>query len=144
MWLRTVSVRWVSSSVGSGTLTVTGAGITQSGAILQAAGAGTASFDAGANTLTLDHADNEFTGRVALTNSGANNVELVNSVALDLADKAGAGALRTLLSGAAGGLLLGGSSTRRHGGQRRYRDLRRPRPPQSRGAELGPEGQSTR
>ncbi|MCA9113943.1 MAG: hypothetical protein KDA79_02575 [Planctomycetaceae bacterium] len=65
------------------TLTVTAGGAISQTARL--AVTGNASFAAGANALTLDHADNAFTGSVALANSGANNVILVNSTALDLA-----------------------------------------------------------
>jgi hypothetical protein len=65
--------------VGSGTLTVTGTGITQAvgGAVTQAASAGAASFDAGAGVLQLDKA-NTLTGAVSLNNSGANDVTLNN------------------------------------------------------------------
>jgi len=66
------------SAVGTGTLTVTSTGaITESGAITQAAGAGAASFSAGANQITLTQA-NSFTGAVSLNNSGANAVALTN------------------------------------------------------------------
>lgn len=73
------------SSLGSGTFSVTSAGaITQTGAISQAASAGTASFSAGANVITLTNASNNFTGAVALSNSGANNVSLTNNAALNI------------------------------------------------------------
>src|ERR1019366_7931229 len=62
------------SGVGSGTLTVH-----STGAITQAAGAGAASFSAGANAITLTQA-NHFTGAVSLSNSGANSVSLTNAV----------------------------------------------------------------
>jgi hypothetical protein len=65
--------------VGSGALTVSGVGITQaaSSAIAQAAGAGTAQFDAGAGVLQLDKA-NGLTGVVSLNNSGNHDVTLDN------------------------------------------------------------------
>ncbi|MGH8145792.1 MAG: filamentous hemagglutinin N-terminal domain-containing protein [Rhodanobacteraceae bacterium] len=83
------------SSVGSGTLTVSGTGITQSGAITQAAGAGAATFDAGAGVLALGNTSNAFTGAVSLNNSGANAVTLDNgSNALKLgASSVGSGTL---------------------------------------------------
>ncbi|WP_345781180.1 filamentous hemagglutinin N-terminal domain-containing protein, partial [Metallibacterium sp.] len=69
-----------SSSVGSGTLTVGGTGITQGTgtSITQAAGAGAATFNAGAGALTLGNAGNDFTGAVSLNNSGPNDVTLNN------------------------------------------------------------------
>src|SRR5262249_47312014 len=73
------------SNVGSGTLTVVAIGaITQTGAIVQASGAGAASFMAGANAITLTNAGNDFTGAVGITNSGANNVAVTDANALTL------------------------------------------------------------
>ncbi|MGC1388227.1 MAG: filamentous hemagglutinin N-terminal domain-containing protein, partial [Steroidobacteraceae bacterium] len=67
------------SSVGTGTLTVTSSGpITQTGTITQAAAAGIATFNAGANAISLTQ-NNDLTGTVVLTNSGANNVALTNA-----------------------------------------------------------------
>ena len=62
------------SNVGSGTLTVNATGansITQTGAIVQAAGAGIASFTTGGGVITLTNAGNDFTGAVSATNTGA-------------------------------------------------------------------------
>ncbi|MEJ0068461.1 MAG: hypothetical protein WDO24_06760 [Pseudomonadota bacterium] len=71
------------SSVGSGTLSVTAVGaISQSGSVVQLAGAGIATFSAGANAITLTDTSNSFTGGVSLNNSGANNVALQSSGAL--------------------------------------------------------------
>jgi len=69
-------------AVGTGTLAVTAnaggapdtSGITQSGAITQGGGAGTASFAAGAGAITLNGTTNNFTGSVALSNTGTNDV----------------------------------------------------------------------
>src|SRR5260221_288541 len=81
------------SSVGTGTLSLTGVGVTQTGAITQAASAGTATINAGAGVITLGSANN-FTGAVALNNSGANNVSLNNAVALSMgASSIGTGTL---------------------------------------------------
>ena len=90
------------SSVGSGTLTVTAGGaITQTGAVVQAAAAGVASFSAGANPITLNNAANDFTGAVALSNSGANDVALTDVNALALAaSSVGSGTLTVTASGA--------------------------------------------
>ncbi len=70
------------SSLGSGTFSATGAGITQSGAIVQAAGAGTANFSAGANAITLTAASNDFTGAVSL--NSVLDAAIVDSNALTL------------------------------------------------------------
>jgi len=69
------------STVG-GTLGVTTSGaITQSGALTVA---GTSSFTAGANAITLTAASNDFTGAVSLSNSGANAVQITDTNALVL------------------------------------------------------------
>ncbi|MBI2753524.1 MAG: filamentous hemagglutinin N-terminal domain-containing protein [Betaproteobacteria bacterium] len=63
-----------SSSVGSGTLTVTAGGtITQTGPIVQAAGAGQASFltTGGGSAITLTNAGNDFTGPVDIDSGTA-------------------------------------------------------------------------
>ncbi|MEJ2574624.1 MAG: hypothetical protein P8164_13745, partial [Gammaproteobacteria bacterium] len=81
------------SSVGTGTLTVNGVGITQSGAITQAAAAGAATFNGGAGAITLNAA-NDFTGAVSLNNSGANNVAVTDANAINLgASSVGTGTL---------------------------------------------------
>ena len=72
------------SSVGSGTLSVTAVGITQSGALTQATGAGTATFNAGAGAILLTQAGNEFTGAVSLTTTGANDASVTDATALVL------------------------------------------------------------
>jgi len=71
-------------SVGSNTLTVDAVGITQNSVITQAAGAGLATFDANAGQLILGQANN-FTGDVSLNNSGANNVAITNTNAIQFA-----------------------------------------------------------
>jgi hypothetical protein len=88
------------STIGSGTLTVNSAGaITQTGAITEAAGAGLATFNAGANPITLTQ-NNALAGPVALTNSGANNVALTNGEATTLATSSvGSGTLAVTSSG---------------------------------------------
>ena len=82
------------SSVGTGTLTVNGVGITQSGTLTQAAAAGAATFNGGAGVITLTDASNDFTGAVSLNNSGANNVAITDGNALNLgASSVGTGTL---------------------------------------------------
>jgi len=67
------------SNVGSGALSVTSNGaIAQTGSIAQAAGAGTATFVAGANPITLTQV-NDFTGTVLLSNSGLNAVQITDA-----------------------------------------------------------------
>lgn len=65
------------------TATTTGIGssITQNGILTIS---GTSSFDAAANAITLTNTANSLTGAVSLTNSGANDVSLVNNDALIL------------------------------------------------------------
>jgi len=53
-----------SSTIGSGTLSLAGNGISQSGAITQAAGAGAVTLAAGSGVLVLDDAGNVFTGTI--------------------------------------------------------------------------------
>ncbi len=59
-----------SSNLGTGVLSVTGSGISQTGPVVAA---GLATFDAGAGPVALDLA-NDFTGLVDITNSGNNEV----------------------------------------------------------------------
>ncbi|MEI6107163.1 MAG: filamentous hemagglutinin N-terminal domain-containing protein, partial [Opitutae bacterium] len=89
------------SGVGTGTLAVTGVGITQTGAITQAASAGAATFNGGAGVITLTQS-NDFTGAVSLNNSGANDVAVTDTNAL---------ALGTSSVGQALALTAGGSIT---------------------------------
>ncbi|HVZ62967.1 MAG TPA: autotransporter-associated beta strand repeat-containing protein, partial [Lacunisphaera sp.] len=71
------------TSLGSGTLTVTATGITQTGgAITQAASAGAVTFNGGAAAIDLTNSSNDFTGAVSLNNSGANNVAITDTNAL--------------------------------------------------------------
>ncbi len=72
------------SSVGTGTLQLTGAGLTQTGAIVQAAGAGAVTLNGGGDAITLANAGNDFTGPVSFSNVGNNNVALVNDALLTL------------------------------------------------------------
>ncbi|MFN6050677.1 MAG: beta strand repeat-containing protein, partial [Planctomycetia bacterium] len=79
----TNAIDFGASALGSGTLTVTAVGITQSGAITQASSAGAATFNAGAGVITLTNAINDFTGAVSLNNSGTNNVGITDANAID-------------------------------------------------------------
>jgi filamentous hemagglutinin family protein len=101
------------SSVGSGALTVTATGannITQTGALVQAAGAGTASFSTGAGAVTLTNAGNDFTGAVAVTNNGG-NVAVTDSNALVLGTLSMANAANTLAVVSNGALTQAGVTT---------------------------------
>ncbi|HEX3656392.1 MAG TPA: hypothetical protein VHV55_11320 [Pirellulales bacterium] len=93
------------SSVGSGSLTVTADGITESGPIVQAAVAGAATFNAGNANLTLDQSGNKLTGLVTLKNSGTAAITLVNATSLNVSQvTAGSGGVNLQ---AAGALTLG-------------------------------------
>ncbi|MEI7780508.1 MAG: hypothetical protein WCJ18_01110, partial [Planctomycetota bacterium] len=78
------AIQLAASSVGSGTLTVTAVGITQTGAITQTASAGAATFSGGEGVITLTNAGNDFTGAVAANNTGANAIQITDSNALEL------------------------------------------------------------
>ena len=89
------------SSVGTGTFTITAGGsITQVGGITQAGIAGAATFNAGAGVISLTQANN-FTGAVSLNNSGANNVTVrdINAIILGTS-LVGTGTLAVNASGA--------------------------------------------
>src|SRR5690606_5107194 len=76
----------------TGDLALTAGGdITQTGELIIA---GTTTIDAGANAITLTNADNDFTGAVSLSNSGANDISLTDSNAIELGtSNIGSGAL---------------------------------------------------
>jgi hypothetical protein len=90
--LRDADALDLAASSVSGNLDVaTGGAITQSGALSVA---GTSSFNAGTNTITLGNAANDFVGAVSLTNSGANDVVLTDANGLILgASTLGSGTL---------------------------------------------------
>ncbi|MFM7113714.1 MAG: beta strand repeat-containing protein, partial [Planctomycetota bacterium] len=70
------------SSVGTGTFTINAVGITQSGAITQATGAGAASFTANAGVITLTQS-NDFTGAVTATGA-ATQITDTNALTVSL------------------------------------------------------------
>ncbi|MBI3513550.1 MAG: filamentous hemagglutinin N-terminal domain-containing protein, partial [Proteobacteria bacterium] len=71
------ALQFGASNVGSGTLAVVATGaITQSGAIVQAAGAGATTINAGANAITLTNTANKFTGTVGLTGGATSLTQL--------------------------------------------------------------------
>ncbi len=90
--LRDADALDLAASTVSGNLDVaTGGAITQSGAVSVA---GTSSFNAGANPITLGNAANDFVGAVSLNNSGANDVVLTDANGLILGTSTlGSGAL---------------------------------------------------
>ena len=81
----------------TGNLSATGAGLTQSG-VLDING--TSTFNGGANAITLTNADNDFTGAVSLNNSGANNVAVTDTNAIDLGASSVGGNLTVTAGGA--------------------------------------------
>ena len=78
------SIIIASSNVGSGTLSINSVGISQTGPIIQQAGAGAATFNAGAGPLALLNSANDFTGVVSFTNSGSFAAQVVDANALQL------------------------------------------------------------
>ncbi|MGO4522980.1 autotransporter-associated beta strand repeat-containing protein [Dyella sp. 2RAF44] len=93
------------SSVGSGTLSVAGTGITQTGAITQAAGAGAVSLDGGAGAVVLTDAGNDFTGALTLTGS---RVSLTNAGTLNIASATTTGSNGEIDLSSASHLMLAG------------------------------------
>ncbi|MES2259000.1 MAG: filamentous hemagglutinin N-terminal domain-containing protein [Pseudomonadota bacterium] len=92
-----VALAGVSTSGGSLTVTSNDGAITQTGAF----DVGAASFNAGAAAITLTNAGNSFSGAVALTNSGANNVALTSAGALEFGTSSlGSGTLSVTSGGA--------------------------------------------
>lgn len=73
-----------SSNIGSGALTVIAADISQSGAMVQEANAGSTTFTATGGGIALTNGANDFTGTVFLNNSGAGNTALTESNGLSL------------------------------------------------------------
>jgi hypothetical protein len=99
------------STIG-GVLTVVANGtITQTGAVVVA---GTSSFTAGANAITLTHASNDFTGAVSFSNSGANDVSVTDMNAIALGAGTFGGNLTVVANGTitqAGALVVAGASS---------------------------------
>ncbi|MGB9428303.1 MAG: hypothetical protein WCC11_00245, partial [Gammaproteobacteria bacterium] len=104
-------------NAGTGTLTVSAAGISQfSGAtVTQAAGAGTATFNGGAGVITLANSGNSLTGMVQLNNTGPFAVTLINDGDLTLGGSAlGTGAVDIVSTGSitqSGSFTFGGATT---------------------------------
>lgn len=96
------------SSVGSGTLSVIGTGITQTGAVTQAGGTGAVTLDGGAGAVTLNNAGNNFTG--ALTVRGS-DVSITNAGALNVASATTTGSNGEIDLNSASHVLLNGDVT---------------------------------
>jgi len=103
------NITLAASNVGSGTLTVNAADISQSGAIVQAANAGAARFTATGGNIALTNGGNDFTGTVFLNNTGAGDVALTESNGLNLGSSATNGGDLTIT--ATNGITLFGTST---------------------------------
>lgn len=103
------NITLAASNVGSGSLTVTAADITQSGAMVQAAGAGSATFTATGGNIMLTNGANDFTGTVFLNNTGAGNTVLTESNGLSLGSSASNGGDLTIT--ATNGITLSGTTT---------------------------------
>ena len=82
-----------SSTLGLGTLSLTGAGITQAGSFIQDIGGGTVTLSSGTGNIALTNAANAFRGNVAFNTTGAGNVSLTNAVATALGASTVAGTL---------------------------------------------------
>jgi hypothetical protein len=70
-------------SVGSGTPQITGiGGISQTGALIQASGAGTATLSAGAGSIILTNTATNFRGALILSNTGNHNIAINDATSL--------------------------------------------------------------
>ncbi|MCA3265602.1 MAG: hypothetical protein ING19_05990, partial [Azospirillum sp.] len=104
-----------SSTIGTGTLSLTGAGITQSGPLIQDVGGGTVTLIAtGGNSITLTNLSNAFRGDVLMTTTGSGNASISHQfIALQLGASSVGGNL-TVVSGStltqAGALTVGGAA----------------------------------
>jgi len=103
------NITLAASNIGSGTLTVNAADISQSGAIVQAANAGAARFTATGGDITLTNGGNDFTGTVFLNNAGAGDTALTESNGLSLGSSASNGGDLTIT--ATNGITLSGTTT---------------------------------
>jgi hypothetical protein len=111
------TINFAASSLGNGTLSVNAVGITQTGAITQAANAGAATFNAGAGVITLANVGNDFTGLVSVNNSGNNNVSVQDSTDLPIGlSNLGSGTLN-LDAGSSGSIKLASNVTSLNGVQ---------------------------
>ena len=111
------TINFAASSLGSGTLSVNAVGITQTGAITQAANAGAVTFNAGAGVITLANVGNDFTGLVSLNNSGNNNVSVQDSTDLPIGlSNLGSGTLN-LNAGSSGSIKIASNVTSLNGVQ---------------------------
>jgi len=105
----TNSLTLSASTVGSGSLTVLAADISQSGAMVQSANAGSATFTATGGNIALTNGANDFTGTVFLNNAGAGTTALTESSGLSLGSSVtGGGDLNIIASG---GITLSGTTT---------------------------------
>jgi len=101
------------STVGSGTLSVTAADISQVGPLVQSANAGTAIFTATGGNISLTNGGNDFTGAVLLNNTGAGSTVLNDSDGLTLGASATNGGDLTIT--ATNGITLTGTTTSANG-----------------------------
>ena len=98
----------VASIAHTGNLALSAAGaITQTGAVTVS---GTSNIAAGANAITLTNAGNDFGGAVAVSNSGANAVQLTDVNNVQLAASTVGGDLAVTANGGAGQITLTGGS----------------------------------
>ena len=103
------NINLAASNIGSGTLTVNAADISQSGAIVQSANAGAARFTATNGNITLSNGGNDFTGTVFLNNTGTGDIALTESNGLALGSSTTNGGDLTIT--ATNGITLSGTTT---------------------------------
>jgi len=96
------------STIGSGALNVSAGSLTQSGALVQEAGAGAATLTASNGDMIFDNSANDFTGTVQLVNSSNGNVSLTDINALNLEASSTGGGDLTVITGS--GITLSGNT----------------------------------
>ncbi|MCF6363516.1 MAG: filamentous hemagglutinin N-terminal domain-containing protein [Gammaproteobacteria bacterium] len=83
-----VALILAASNLGSGSLSLSADGVTQSGPLVQAANAAAVNIDAGNSAITLDNGGNDFTGTVSLNTTGGSNIVLTDANQLNLGTSA--------------------------------------------------------
>ena len=107
------SLTLASSSLGSGTLTISAGNINQSGSIVQSANAGTVSITASTGDIALTNGANDFTGTVLVNNTGLGASSIVDSNDLTLGSSTTNGGDLTVTAN--NGLILSGTTTSSNG-----------------------------
>jgi len=108
-----LALNLAASTLGSGSLSLSGEGIAQNGALVQAAAGGAVTLDAGSGAIELNNAGNVLSGVVSLRSDAAQPVTIVDVSQLQLGAVSSQGGDITATAGA--GITVSGN-VRSHGG----------------------------